>query len=169
MFLFNPCNDTLTNSTSSLNSSSRTDSDCLYGGAPIWIIAISKVGSWTCGLVGNGGHSFNGAAEEATIGGPLPERPNPTSPVVLETASTTKTGGESSGSFGRKATAKGLDLLGDEGGGGDVGVAEIADLLKCLTSSGQRIHVERGQIYGRGGELLMGAFILGAQAVNPVV
>lgn len=114
-----------------------------YRGAPVWIIAVSKVGSWTCRLVGDGGHCFDGAAEEATIRGPLPERPHSTSPVVLEDSTpTTETGGKSSSGFGREAAAEGLDLLGDEGGGGDVGVAEIADLLESLASGGQRVHVE---------------------------
>lgn len=113
-----------------------------YRGAPVWIVAVSKVGSWACGLVGDGGHCFNGAAEEATVGGPLPERTHPASPVVLEAAAATETSGKSSGGFGREAAAEGLDLLGDEGGGCDVGVAEIADLLECLARGWQGIHVK---------------------------
>lgn len=63
--------------------------------------------------------------------------------VLKDTAAaTTKTRGKSSGSFGREAAAEGLDLLWDEGSGGDVGVTEIADLLECLTRSGQCIHVK---------------------------
>lgn len=67
--------------------------------------------------------------------------------MVLEaapspTATTPETSGKSSGGFGREAAAEGLDLLGDEGGGGDVGVTEIADLLQCLARGGQGIHVE---------------------------
>lgn len=114
-----------------------------YRGAPVWIVAVSKVGSWTCGLVGDGGHCFDGAAEEATIRGPLPERPHSTSPVVLEdSAPAPEAGGKPSGGFGGEAAAEGLDLLGDESGGGDVGVAEVADLLESLASGGQRVHVE---------------------------
>lgn len=90
--------------------------------------------------------------------------------MVLEAPSAApESGGESCGSFGREAATEGLDLLGDEGGSCDVGVAEIADLLKGLASGGQGVHVERGQIDGRGGELLVGALVLGAQAVNPPV
>lgn len=137
----------LTSFCSSSYSSSSTNrilSNSSYRGAPVWIIAISKVGSWTCGLVGDGGHCFNGAAEEATVGGPLPERAYSTSSVVLEDApaTATETSGKSSNGFGREAAAKGLDLLGDEGGGGDVGVAEIADLLEGLACGRQRIHVK---------------------------
>lgn len=114
-----------------------------YRGAPVWIVAVSKVGSRTCRLVGDGGHCFDGAAEEATIWGPLSERAHSTSPMVLEDSTpASETRGKSSGGFGRETAAEGLDLLGDEGGGGDVGVAEIADLLESLASSGQRVHVE---------------------------
>lgn len=131
------------------SSSSRTNrilSNASYRGAPVWIVAVSKVGSWTCGLVGDGGHCLNGAAEEATVGCPLPERAHPASPVVLQDApaAATETSGKSGGGFGGEAAAEGLDLLGDEGGGGDVGVAEIADLLECLACGGQRIHVKGG-------------------------
>lgn len=62
--------------------------------------------------------------------------------VLEDSTPTTETGGKSSSGFGREAAAEGLDLLGDEGGGGDVGVAEIADLLESLASGGQRVHVE---------------------------
>ena len=64
--------------------------------------------------------------------------------MVLEDAATaaTETSGKSSSGFGREAAAEGLDLLRDEGGGGDVGVAEIADLLECLARCGQCIHVK---------------------------
>lgn len=62
--------------------------------------------------------------------------------VLEDSAPATEPGGKSSGGFGREAAAEGLDLLGDEGGGGDVGVAEIADLLESLASGGQRVHVE---------------------------
>lgn len=65
--------------------------------------------------------------------------------MVLEdtTAAAGETGGESGGGgFCGEAAAEGLDLLGDKGGGGDVGVAEVADLLKCLARSGQGVHVE---------------------------
>lgn len=64
--------------------------------------------------------------------------------MVLEdaAATATETSGKSSSSFGREAAAEGLDLLGDEGSGGDVGVAEITDLLECLACSGQRIHIK---------------------------
>lgn len=62
--------------------------------------------------------------------------------ILEDSAPTPETGGKSSGGFGREAAAEGLDLLGDEGGGGDVGVAEIADLLESLASGGQRVHVE---------------------------
>lgn len=95
-------------------------------------------------MIGDRGHCFNGAAEEATIRGPLPERTHTASPVVLEDtpATATETSGKSGGGFSREAAAEGLDLLGDEGGGGDVSVAEITDLLQCLASSRQRIHVK---------------------------
>lgn len=64
--------------------------------------------------------------------------------MVLEAApaTATETSGKSSSGFGREAAAEGLDLLGDEGGGGDVGVAEVADLLECLASGRQCIHVK---------------------------
>lgn len=115
-----------------------------YRGAPVWIVAVSEVGSRACGLVGDGGHCFNGAAKEATIGCPLPERAHPASPVVLEdTTTTSETSGEpGGGGFGGEAAAEGLNLLGNKGGGGDVGVAEVADLLECLACSGQGVHVE---------------------------
>lgn len=65
--------------------------------------------------------------------------------VLEDTAAASETGGESSGGgFGGEAAAEGLDLLGDEGGGGDVGVAEVADLLEGLTCGGQGVHVEGG-------------------------
>lgn len=57
-------------------------------------------------------------------------------------AAATETSGEASSGFGRQAAAEGLDLLGDEGGGGYVGVAEVADLLECLARGRQRVHVE---------------------------
>lgn len=113
-----------------------------YRGAPVWIIAISKVGSWTCGLIGDRGHCFNGATEETAVWGPLPERANPASPMVVEDTTTTETSGKSSSGFGREAAAEGLDLLGYESGGGDVGVTEVADLLECLACSRQCIHIE---------------------------
>lgn len=115
-----------------------------YRGAPVWVVAVAEVGSRACGLVGDGGHCFNGATKEAAIGCPLPERAHPASPVVLEDPSTTsETSGESGGGgFGGEAAAEGLDLLGNKGGGGDVGVAEVADLLERLAGSGQGIHVE---------------------------
>lgn len=63
--------------------------------------------------------------------------------VLEDTATASETSGESSGGgFGGEAAAEGLDLLGDKGGCGDVGVAEVADLLKCLACGGQGIHVE---------------------------
>ncbi|TNN67608.1 hypothetical protein EYF80_022177 [Liparis tanakae] len=94
----------------------------------------------------DGGHCFDGTAEEATVGGPLPERAHPASPVVLEDApaAATETSRKSSSGFGRQGAAEGLDLLGDEGGGGYVGVAEIADLLEGLARGRQRIHVKGG-------------------------
>lgn len=64
--------------------------------------------------------------------------------MVLQAAATTETSGKPSCSFGREAAAEGLDLLRDEGGGGDVGVAEVADLLECLACGRQCIHVEGG-------------------------
>lgn len=93
--------------------------------------------------------------------------------MILQTASATaaapETSGKPSGSFGGEAAAQGLDLLGDEGGGGDVGVAEVADLLQGLARAWEGVHVQGRQIDGRGGELLMGAVVLGAQTVNPPV
>ena len=116
-------------------------------GAPIRIVAVSKVGSRSGGLVWDGRHCFDGTPEEATIGRPLPERP---SPVILQSASATPAahpetrGGEPGGGFGGEAAAQRLDLFGDEGGGGDVRVAEVADLLEGLARGGQGVHVQRG-------------------------
>lgn len=62
--------------------------------------------------------------------------------VLEDAAATTEASGKSGSGFGREAAAEGLDLLGDEGGGGDVGVAEVADLLECLARGRQRIHVK---------------------------
>ena len=77
--------------------------------------------------------------------------------------------GEAPAGLGREAPAEGLNLLGDEGGGGDVRVAEVADLLEGLACGGHRVHVQRRQVDRGGGELLVGAVVLRAQAVNPVV
>lgn len=93
-----------------------------YGGAPVWIVAIAEAWCW-CGLVRDAGHGLDGAAEEASIGRALSEGPG-ASPLVGH-------GAESKAGccLGRKAAAQCLDLFGDEGGGGDVCVTEIADLL----------------------------------------
>lgn len=64
--------------------------------------------------------------------------------MVLEDPTTTsETSGESGGGgFGGEAAAEGLDLLGNKSGGGDVGVAEVADLLEGLACGGQGVHVK---------------------------
>lgn len=48
-------------------------------------------------------------------------------------------------------------------------VAEVADLLEGLTGSREGIHVQGRQVDGGGGELFVGALVLRAQAVNPVM
>lgn len=52
---------------------------------------------------------------------------------------------EARGSLCRECAAKSLDLLWDEGGGGDVSVSEITDLLQGL-SCWQSVNVQRGQV-----------------------
>lgn len=133
----------------------------LYGGAPVRVIAVAEVGG-RGGLIRDAGHCLDGAAKEATVGGSLPE--GPPSPVVLDGPE-----GEAGRRFGGKAAAESLDLLGDEGGGGDVRVAEVADLLQGLPGGREGVHVQGRQVDGGGGELFVGALILRAQAVNPVV
>lgn len=133
----------------------------LYGGAPVRVVAIAK--AWgRGGLIRDAGHCLDGAAKEAAVGGPLPE--GPPSPVVLHGPK-----GEAGCRFGRQAAAESLDLLGDEGGGGDVSVAEIADLLQGLPGGWEGVHVQGRQVDGGGGELFVGALIVRAQAVNPVM
>lgn len=132
-----------------------------YGRAPVRVVAVAEVGS-RGGLVRDGRHGLYGAAEEASVGGALPEG---SSPVVLHGA----VGEAAAAGLGREAAAEGLDLLGDESGGGDVRVAEVADLLEGLARGGHGVHVQRRQVDRGGGELLVGAVVLRAQAVNPVV
>lgn len=133
----------------------------LYGGAPVRVVAVAK--AWgRGGLIRDAGHCLDGAAKEAAVGGPLPE--GPPSPVVLHGPK-----GEAGCRFGRQATAESLDLLGDEGGGGDVSVAEVADLLQGLPGGWEGVHVQGRQVDGGGGELFVGALIVRAQAVNPVM
>lgn len=133
----------------------------LYGGAPVWVIAVAEVGG-RGGLIWYAGHCLDGAAKEAAVGGPLPE--GPPSPVVLHGPE-----GEAGRRFGRQAAAESLDLLGDEGGGGDVSVAEVTNLLQGLPGGWEGVHVQGRQVDGGGGELFVGALILRAQAVNPVM
>lgn len=52
---------------------------------------------------------------------------------------------EPRGRFSGQRAAKSLDLLWDEGGGGDVRVPEITDLLQCL-ACWQSVNVQRGQV-----------------------
>lgn len=96
-----------------------------YGGAPVWIVAVAKAWGW-CGLVRDAGHGLDGAAKEASIGRALPEGPG-ASPLVGHGAES-----EAGCRLGRKAAAQCLDLFRDEGGGGDVCVTEITDLLQGL-------------------------------------
>lgn len=97
-----------------------------YGGAPVWIIAIAEAWGW-CGLVRDVGHGLNGAAEEASVRRTLPEGTG-ASPLVGHGAKS-----KARCCLSRKAAAQCLDLFRDEGGGGDVCVTEIADLLQGLT------------------------------------
>ena len=48
-------------------------------------------------------------------------------------------------------------------------VAEVADLLQRLAGSWQRVHVQGCQVDGGGRELLVGALVVRAQAVDPPV
>lgn len=145
-----------------LFSTHRPRNPCsLYGGAPVWVVAVAEVGG-RGGLIRDAGHCLDGAAKEAAVGGPLPE--GPPSPVVLHGPE-----GEAGCRFGRQAAAESLDLLRDEGGGGDVCVAEVADLLQGLPGGREGVHVQGRQVDGGGGELFVGALILCAQAVNPVM
>lgn len=132
-----------------------------YGRAPVGVVAVAVAGRGG-GLVRDGGHCLDGAAEEAPVGGALPE--GPPSPVVLHRPEV-----EAGRGLGGQAAAERLDLLGDEGGGGDVCVAEVADLLQGLARRGQGVHVQGRQVDGGGGELLVGAVVLSAQAVHPAV
>lgn len=75
-------------------------------------------------MVRDGRHCFDGAPEEAPIGGPVPER---ASSVLRHAAE-----GETRSGFSRQRAAQSLDLLRYEGGGGDVSVSEVTDLLQCL-------------------------------------
>ena len=133
----------------------------LYGRAPVGVVAVAEAGR-RGGLVRDGGHCLDGAAEEASVGGSLPE--GPPSPVVLHRPEV-----EPGRGLGGEAATQRLDLLRDEGGGGDVRVAEVADLLQGLTRRRQGVHVEGGQVDGGGGELLVGAVVLSAQAVHSPV
>lgn len=130
------------------------DSCSLYGGAPVRIISVAEVGG-RGGLIRDAGHCLDGAAKEASVGGSLSEVPP--SPVVLDGPE-----GEAGCRFGGKAAAKSLDLLRDEGGGGDVRVAEVADLLQGLPGGREGVHVKGRQVDGGGGELFVGALILRA-------
>lgn len=133
----------------------------LYGGAPVWVVAVAEAGRWR-GLVGDAGHGLDGTAEEAAVGRSLAEGPG--APRLRHASE-----GETGCRFGRQAAAQRLDLLGDEGGGGDVSVAEVADLLQRLSGGRQRVHVQGRQVDGGGRELLVGALVLRAQAVDPPV
>ncbi len=145
-----------------LFSTHRPRNPCsLYGGAPVRVVAVAEVGGWGR-LIWDAGHCLDGAAKETAVGGPLPEVPP--SPVVLHGPE-----GEAGRRFGRQGAAESLDLLGDEGGGGDVRVAEVADLLQGLPGSREGVHIQGRQVDGGGGELFVGALILCAQAVNPVM
>lgn len=101
-----------------------------YGGAPVWIVAVAEAWGW-CRLVRDAGHGLDGAAEEASIGCTLSEWPSASPLVRHGTKSKARCG------LGRKAAAQCLDLFGDEGGGGNVCVAEITDLLQGLACSWQ--------------------------------
>lgn len=90
----------------------------------------------------------------------MPER---ASPVLRHAAKR-----ESRSSFSGERTAKSLDLLWYEGGGGDVSVPEVTDLLQRL-ARGQRINVQGGQVNGGGGKLFMGALVVCAEAVHTSV
>lgn len=90
----------------------------------------------------------------------MPER---ASPVLGDAAE-----GETRGGFSGQRAAQSLDLLGYEGGCGDVSVPEVTDLLQRLTR-GQSVNVQRGQVDGRGGELFMGALVVCAEAVDAPV
>lgn len=114
----------------------------LYGGAPVRVIAIAEAGG-RGGLIRDAGHCLDRAAEEAAIGGPLSE--GPPSPVVLHGPE-----GEAGCRFGGQAAAKSLDLLGDESGGGDVRVTEVADLLQGLPGGREGVHVQGRQVDGGG-------------------
>lgn len=141
----------------------------LYGGTPIRIVAVSKVGLRS-GLVRDPRHGLNGAPEEAAIRGTLPEgSPTTTTPAAGTVILDGSVREAAPAGLGGQAAAQRLDLLGDEGGGGDVRVAEVADLLQRLPGSRHGVHVQRRQVDIGGGELLVGAVVLRAKAVNPVM
>lgn len=76
--------------------------------------------------------------------------------------------GEARSGFSRQCAAQRLDLLWYEGGGCDVSVSEVTDLLQCLTG-GQSVNVQRGQVNRRRGELFMGTVVICAEAVHAPV